>query len=186
MPSVASDLIFVDTIISHHESAGMRNDGHAALKRIEEQLEAQAQAFEKQHVRHMEDARFYDGKIGQLQEQLEAAQRERDSLAARLRAQGYNVTEILAHDAALNPASERHGRGCPCTPCQAEDWDKVDALLAPYGRRTRDVSNQESKPWARPPESVSSPSPEARIAAALERIAAALERLTEQNTERKP
>lgn len=24
----------------------------------------------------------------------------------------------------------KHGRGCPCTPCKAEDWDAIDAGIA--------------------------------------------------------
>lgn len=30
---------------------------------------------------------------------------------------------------AAYPATKTHGRGCPCTPCQAEDWDAIDAGL---------------------------------------------------------
>jgi hypothetical protein len=40
---------------------------------------------------------------------LEAVSKEWDSLATRLRAQGYNVSEILAHDAALADRTEEQG-----------------------------------------------------------------------------
>lgn len=36
---------------------------------------------------------------------------------------------------------QRHGRGCGCTPCKAEDWDAIDAGLA------RTEHTPEPPPW---------------------------------------
>lgn len=80
------------------------------LDSLEEQYEVQRETTQKWYdeahdmrraaAEMSADLTNFAQKYGLLEEQLETAQRERDSLAARLRAQGYNVTEILAHDAA--------------------------------------------------------------------------------------
>jgi DNA modification methylase len=36
----------------------------------------------------------------------------------------------LAQDVLTFPPQGRHGRGCLCTPCRAEDWDEIEAGLA--------------------------------------------------------
>lgn len=59
--------------------------------------------------------------LRRIEEQLEAAQRERDSLAARLRARGLNVTEILDFDAS-NPATESPWRW---TDASGHKWKAV-------------------------------------------------------------
>lgn len=68
-----------------------------------------------------------------LEEQLEALQKALNEI----------VMDCLNHErrseierkaraalAASSPATKTHGRGCPCTPCQAEDWDAVNAEIA--------------------------------------------------------
>jgi hypothetical protein len=69
---------------------------HDALDRLFEQL--QTAEREKFNLGVALDATV---------KRAEDAERERDSLASRLRAEGYNVSEILAFDAAHSPAKRQ-------------------------------------------------------------------------------
>jgi hypothetical protein len=73
---------------------------HISLDAIRQRVEA---AEQDGWYGYDEEAR---ADVRWLLEQLETAERERDSLAARLRAQGYNVYEILAFDAASDPTKQ--------------------------------------------------------------------------------
>ena len=114
-----------------HEA--VTRDRDAALGQVDE-LDEKVRGLSEQNEFHKGEVAFLSEKVDGLQEQF-GALHEAATQAWALMPSDHQAAEVLA-DALLavanasSPASRRHGRDCPCTPCQAEDWDAIDAGIA--------------------------------------------------------
>jgi hypothetical protein len=90
------------------------------------QLEARAQKAEEQLALYVGYVNEYEPRMRRAEAVVEAARGIIGSKESQS-PWGQDVLNALAlYD---EPPKRTHGRGCPCTPCQAEDWDAIDAGL---------------------------------------------------------
>lgn len=103
-----TDLSDFKRIVYEPEVKALRERAARAERRVAE-LDAALTAVRREASRASDVRSSITGIIGNI-----------DLIAAR----------ALAGDGG---GAHTHGRGCPCTPCRAEDWDAVEARLAGDG-----------------------------------------------------